>query len=438
MIGRICASLSSYSEKDDLSDADMVEIRLDLLGQVPHIPNKELLVTYRGNVDLSLLPSGFNGMIDVGETPRPNTHLTVVSSYHNYDLTPSYDAIVNKLMSMDGDIHKGAFAVKGFADLHNIFVSSEKIDSRHVLLGMGEFGKITRIRKTLLKNEFSFGYVGEPTAPGQLSIKDMRKLGDDCMITGIVGCPLSKSKSPIMHEVAMEIKGLNGIYLKFETGDLEHCADIIREYNIKGINVTIPHKQNIIQQLDCMDKTAQDIGAVNTVVNENSKLKGYNTDIIGIETALKKGKFEPKGKKAVIMGSGGAARACAYILLEKGCHVTITGRNESTAKSLASDMGCEYKQKDSVPVQMNDLIVNSTPVGMYGEGEYPLNLKQLNKDHTVFDMVYGRDTPIISRAISVGARTVSGADMLAGQGAASFGLWTGDYDQFETMRSVLQ
>jgi len=437
MTSKICASLSSYSGEEDLSYADMVEIRLDLLGHVPNIPHKELLVTYRDKIDLSILPEGFDGMIDIGENKRPRTSLKIVSSYHDYQSTPSSEEIFSKLSSMDGDIVKGAFAVKGFTDLHNIMESSKRIHRKHVLLGMGEFGKITRIRKNELKNEFSFGYVDEPTAPGQLSIKEMRKLDNGCLLTGIVGYPLSKSKSPIMHEVAMETKGLNGTYLKFETEDLEHCADVIKEYNIKGINVTIPHKHNIIDQMDMMDKTAEKIGAVNTIVNLDGSLKGYNTDTLGIKKALECADFEPKGKRSVIMGSGGAARACAYTLSEMGSHITITGRNESAAMNLASEMGCEYRKKDSVPIQMNELIVNCTPVGMYGDGEYPLSLTHINRDQTVFDMVYGINTPLISKAIEVGAKIASGADMLAGQGAASFGLWTGHQDLFEIMRKVL-
>ncbi len=438
MTSKICASLSSYSGKEDLSYADMVEIRLDLLGHVPDIQDKELLVTYRDKVDLSILPEGFDGIIDIGENKRPRTSLTVVSSYHDYVSTPSSEEIISRLSSMSGDIVKGAFAVKGFTDLHNIMESSKRIDRKHVLLGMGEFGKITRIRKEELKNEFSFGYVDNPTAPGQLSIKEMRKLNDGCLLTGIVGCPLSKSKSPIMHEVAMETKGLKGVYLKFETEDLEHCADVIKEYDVKGINVTIPHKHKIMDQMDILDKTAEKIGAVNTIVNCNGSLKGYNTDTLGIKKALELANFEPKGKRSIIMGSGGAARACAYTLSEMGSRVTITGRNESAAMGLASEMGCEYRKKDSVPMQMNELVVNCTPVGMYGDGEYPLNLTHINRDQTIFDMVYGINTPLISKAIEVGAKIASGADMLAGQGAASFELWTGHKDLFETMRKVLQ
>lgn len=437
MTSKICASLSGFTGKEDLSKADMVEIRLDLLGDVPAIDGKELLVTFRDGVDLSVLPEGFEGMIDIGTEPRPDTTLTVVSSYHDYDATPSSDEIVSLLASMPGDIRKGAFRTDGFGDLHNLFRASEAVGGRSVLLGMGEFGTVTRVRSTLLRNEFTFAYVDAPTAPGQIGLEEMAALGDDCLVLGIVGDPLSRSMSPEMHRAAMRSEGLNGIYLRFETDDLEHCADVVREYNIRGLNITIPHKEAMLHRLDRLDETAEAVGAVNTLVNDDGVLTGYNTDVAGIDTALAVNRFEPWGKRAVIMGSGGAARACAYALTARGCAVTVTGRNEAAAARLAADLGCEYKPAVSIPVMLYDLIVNCTPIGMYGDGSYPLDLSHINRHQTVFDMVYGAETPIVSAARAATAGVITGSDMLAGQGAASFGLWTGHHDTFDKMRSVL-
>ena len=196
---RVCASLSSASDMDAAMAADMVEVRLDLLGSVPDTRGKDTLVTFRDPVDLSVLPEGFSGMIDVGEQPRPATDLTVVGSYHDYDATPDADGIVSKLTAMDADIRKGAFRVNRLADLASILDASKAVDGRHVLLGMGALGAVTRIRADVLGNEFSFGYVGEPTAPGQFSVSEMLALGDGCTVLGILGNPLGKSRSPAMH-----------------------------------------------------------------------------------------------------------------------------------------------------------------------------------------------------------------------------------------------
>ena len=207
---RVCASLSGASDMDSAMEADMVEVRLDLLGSVPDTRGKDTLVTYRDPVDLSVLPEGFSGMIDVGEQPRPATDLTVVGSYHDYDATPDADGIVSKLTAMDADIRKGAFRVNRLADLASILDASKRVPGRHVLLGMGALGAVTRIRADVLGNEFSFGYIGEPTAPGQFSVREMLELGDGCTVLGILGNPLGKSKSPAMQNAALRASGIRG------------------------------------------------------------------------------------------------------------------------------------------------------------------------------------------------------------------------------------
>jgi len=434
---KICASLDSYDEKDRVDKADMVEIRLDLLNEIPNIPNKEMIITYRGNIDLSILPNGYNGLIDIGEQKSPDTSLRTISSFHDCEGTPDHSEIISKLNGMDSHIAKGAYMVRSFTDLHNIYLASSSVKKKHLILGMGEFGTVTRIRQSILKNEFTFAYINEPTALGQLSLDQMSMLDDDCIITGVLGYPLSKSMSPQMHNTAMRRSDINGIYLKFEIDNLNHISDVVREYNIQGMNVTIPHKVNIIGHLDSIDEHAEAAGAVNTIVNNNGKLKGYNTDLDGIDIALRKAGFDPKGKRALLLGSGGAARACAHYLSTKKCDVTVTGRNPEKVRKFSKETGCEFKQKESVALMLYDLVVNCTPIGMYNDSEYPVNMCQLTDKHTVLDMVYGKKTPIIKKAEEVGSKVAYGEDMLAGQGSVSFGLWTGKYDQFDTMRSVL-
>lgn len=434
---KICASLSSESDKDRVDHADMVEIRLDLMDHVPDIPDKKTVVTFRKDVDLSVLPRGFDGIIDIGEQECPTDGIETMSSYHDYEKTPSTDEISSIIRRMGSGLRKAAFTVNSFTDLDSICRSSIDMDCRHIILGMEEMGTITRIRQDVLKNEFTFAHVGRPTAPGQLSVDCMRELGEDCMITGITGYPLSKSCSPFMHNAAFRKTGIKGIYLKFESQGISDLEKVIVEYNVRGINVTIPYKHEVIRSLDCVDDLAEEIGAVNTVVNDNGRLKGYNTDIAGIEKALSESGFDPHGKRVLILGSGGAARACAYLLHDQECDVTITGRNAETGKDLSERIGCIYRPEDSVSPMMYDLIVNCTPVGMYGTGDYPININRITRQQTVFDMVYGCDTLLIETAKKNGAGTISGKDMLAGQGAASFELWTGEKDLFQTMRDVL-
>ena len=435
---RLCASLSSVSDIERIKKADMAEVRLDILGHVPNVKGKDLVVTFRDVPDLSVLPMEFNGMIDVGEHDIHRTGLKVISSHHNYDSTPSAKDITGLLSNMKGDVLKGAFRINSFSDLKSLYDASRSIPKEHVRLGMGELGTITRIRQDLLDNLFTFVYVGEPTAPGQLSLDEMSYLGDEPMITGIIGHPLDKSLSPKMHNSVMKRIGLKGIYLRFDTDSLEHLEDVVKDYNIRGLNVTIPYKSAVLEHLDSLDKAVCETGACNTILNDGGKLRGYNTDIVGIEHAMISAGFDPNGRRALIMGSGGAARACAYTLKEKGCRVTVTGRNEGTSRSLCRDLGCEFVPKDSVALMLYDIVINCTPVGMYGDTVYPVNICQLTPHHTVFDMVYGLETPLISKAKEVGAGIVSGEDMLAMQGAASLEMWTGKTDLFKMMREALK
>ena len=257
------------------------------------------------------------------------------------------------------------------------------------------------------------------------------------MILGILGNPLSKSKSAKMQNAALRASGINGIYLPFESPDLEQVEEVIRGYDIRGVNVTIPYKQEIMDHLDVVDRSASAIGAVNTVVNNNGRLEGYNTDVIGIDVALGRAGFEAEDKRILIMGSGGAAKACAHYMSERNCDVTITGRNRETGEELAKEFGANFRNSTSVSVMMYDLIVNCTPVGMYSDGPYPINISSITRNQAVFDMVYGSETPIVREALSKGCPVAYGADMLAGQGAASFSMWTGVKDSFDVMRREL-
>lgn len=433
---RVCASLSSASELD--TPTKLVEIRLDLLGKVPEDPKgHEMIVTFRGEVDTRVLPEGFTGMIDIGEEHRPETRATVIASHHDYEGTPSAERIRSILNGMDCDIAKAAFTVNSLTDLTSILDAARSIKKRHVILGMGALGTVTRVRSDILGNEFSFGYVGEPTAPGQLSAARMEELPDGCTVLGIVGNPLSKSKSSVMQNAALAKAGIPGIYLPFETPDLEGLGEVIRGYDIRGMNVTVPHKVDVMDQLDAVDADASAVGAVNTIVNEKGRLVGHNTDVAGVRIALARAGIEVEDGRVLIMGSGGAARACAHCVSKMGCDITVTGRNHDTGEELASEFGGAYRDPKSVSTMMYDLIVNCTPVGMYSDGPYPVDISRLQPGQAVFDAVYGKETPIIRNARAVGLKVARGEDMLAGQGAEAFRLWTGVDGMFDTMRAAI-
>lgn len=200
----------------------------------------------------------------------------------------------------------------------------------------------------------------------------------------------------------------------------------------------MPFKQRIIDYLDHVDDEAYAIGAVNTVVNDRGQLKGYNTDIYGIDVALSIADFDPKDKHVLIIGSGGVARACLYYMTNHGCDIAITSRNIDVCNGLTKEFGVIYHSKH-MSIAPYDLIVNCTPVGMHNNYpcSYIIDISSISKRQTVFDMVYHNFTPLNNIATLKGCKIVSGADMLAGQGSKSFLMWTGIDGSFDIMRKEL-
>ncbi len=427
---RVCAT---YGTAMPLSrDHAMNEIRMDVFGSVPEDSDANTLVTLAGH-DISLVPPGFPGLVDIAEAVPEPGHRTV-RSFHNFQSTPSADSIVKLLSDGEQEISKGAFMASSFTDLHSIFEATRKLGRKHVILGMGDTGMVTRIRQAVLGNEFTFGYVGTPTAPGQLSADELERLGDGCRIVGITGDPVTHSKSPQMQNAAIAAAGINAIYLRFGSPDLAHMRDVMTEYGITGMNVTIPHKQEAIPQMDSVSKTVETVGAMNTIINKDGWFVGENTDVDGITATFSSEDID--GKSVLIMGSGGAARAAGYAFTEMGCDTYIIGRNRNTVDAVCRDLGTEYAP--SPEADRYDIVVNCTPIGMYTEGRYPADVTRITDKQTVFDMVYGIKTPLLSAAEGAGCRTFDGSDMLVGQGAASFRHWFGREADTKVMKEALR
>lgn len=250
----------------------------------------------------------------------------------------------------------------------------------------------------------------------------------------VVGYPVDHSLSPAMHNAAYEALGIgNGfVYLGANTqSSTQSIVAAMRALGIRGYAVTMPHKVNIVLLLDWVDETAQAIGAVNTVVNENGVLKGYNTDWLGAVTSLKR-LTGLKGKKVALIGAGGAARAIAFGLTREGAVISaIFNRTRERAVKLAEDMGLDCKVKPLEQVEeasSADIIVNATPIGMKGvtEDETPLPKECIKREHIIFDVVYSLEpTRFIREAREQGVQVVTGIDMVLYQAIEQFALHTG-------------
>ncbi len=269
-------------------------------------------------------------------------------------------------------------------------------------------------------------------------------------LAGIFGYPLAHSLSPAFQQAAFNHCGLDVRYLAWEAPS-EALADEVEKLrggDFIGANVTIPHKQSVMAMLDEIDETAQAIGAVNTIVKSAGKLIGHNTDAPGFMRALKEdGSFDPTGKRALLLGAGGAARAAAFALCRDGiASLTIANRTPVYAESLAAGLSGEVARVAAIGMDSDelgaialesDLIVNSTSVGMRhgdGEGQTPLAGGLIPHEAVVMDMVYNpQQTPFLAAARSAGATVLGGMPMLIYQGAASFEMWTGREAPVEAM-----
>jgi shikimate dehydrogenase len=241
-----------------------------------------------------------------------------------------------------------------------------------------------------------------------------------------------------MHNAAFRAHNLDFLYVAFKvkSHDLKGAVEGIKKLGIRGFNITIPHKMEIIKFLDEVDESALDIGAVNTVVRKGEKLVGYNTDGSGALKALIDGNADPKDKKVVLLGAGGAARTIAFYISPLSERLVIINRTESRAKKLSKILekksnsevvGLGISQKNLSKALLDaDILINATPVGMYPHSNETLvESSMLRSDMVVFDLVYN---PIMTKLLrevkKAGARPINGVSMLVYQGAEAFEMWT--------------
>ena len=291
----------------------------------------------------------------------------------------------------------------------------------------------------------------------------MLKVSAKTKIIGVFGYPIEHSLSPLMHNAAFSHLGLDYCYLAFSVRpeDLKQAVESIKALNLVGVNVTIPHKERVLPYLDKVSRQARLIGAVNTIHNKGGKLIGYNTDLSGFLTSLKQAGFNPKGKKVVVIGAGGAARAVSFALSQEGVHsLFILNRTLEKAKSLTkmikksiingvrpagSDPIIEalsLRKKELIKaIERADLLVNATSLGMVPKtSQSPLaGFGLLPKNLVVYDLVYNpAETKLIRLAKKSKGKTIGGLEMLIQQGAKSFEIFTGLKAPLEVMRKVMR
>ncbi len=262
-------------------------------------------------------------------------------------------------------------------------------------------------------------------------------------IVGLIGHPVEHTFSPQMHNAAFSKLNMNYIYAAFDVKpeNLEKAIKNAEALDIKGFNVTIPHKVNVIQYLNDIDETAKQIGAVNTIDFKN--LKGYNTDGLGAVKAIEE-ITKVKNKNILIAGAGGASRAIAFYLKKNNVNeITILNRNIQKAQNLADELEASSDSISQINKYMEntDILINTTPIGMYPNiNDTPItNAENMHEEQVVFDAVYNPNkTQLLNEAIKAGAKPVYGIKMLLYQGAESFRIWTGKKPPIKTMEETLK
>ena len=273
----------------------------------------------------------------------------------------------------------------------------------------------------------------------------------DTQVLAVFGDPVGHSLSPVMHNAAFQALGLNCIYIpcRVKAESLKDAVLGFKALNFKGANVTIPHKQEIIGELDEIFGDSLLSGSVNTIISRDGKLLGTSTDGIGLVNSLREDAgFEPAGKKVLILGAGGSARAVIYRLIAEGVEsITLANRTLENAMDLREELidtvgfrlsVCELGQLGTLAWDSLDLVINATSVGLKDQASL-IPSQLLHRGLLVYDLVYRNDgdTTLIREAAKAGCRTLSGLSLLLYQGAERFRLWFEMDPPLAVMRNAL-
>ena len=254
-------------------------------------------------------------------------------------------------------------------------------------------------------------------------------------IIGVWGHPVSHSRSPVMHNAALEALGLDWAYVPFEVApdNVQAAVAAIKALGLIGVNVTVPLKELVLPYLDVIDKAAAQIGSVNTIHNKDGRLFGYSTDGAGFLRSLESVGQPIQNREAYVLGAGGSARAVAWALAASGSRCRIANRTLARSEALTADINRVYPGRASAvgwgaETEPFELLVNTTTLGMLPRDAEmpPLPPGALESKPFVYDLIYSpARTPLLEHAEAAGCQTMNGVKMLVYQGAISLSLWTG-------------
>jgi 3-dehydroquinate dehydratase/shikimate dehydrogenase len=378
-----------------------------------------------------------------------------IISYHNFDETPSdIEDIHHQITQLDPDIIKIATMANNPIDNIKLLRLCRDSEIPTSAFCMGEMGLPSRVLCGRSGSPLTYATFSEDRkmAPGQLSYQQLQKdfnyekITKDTVILGVIADPVAHSLSPRVHNACIRELKLDMLYLPFRVPKeyMEEFVQVCPEMGVKGLSVTIPHKEKVLKCINALDDNVAGIRAANTIVFRDINTFGYNTDctaaVESLEQALKEKDPESEDvfadKKVLILGSGGVARAIAFGMVRAGASVTIAARDYRKSEALASDLDSKSIDWTARANFKCDVLVNCTPVGMHPNmDESPFDEEWFDKKVIVFDTVYNPEqTLFIKQARERGCLTITGIDMFVRQAAKQFRLFTGVEPKVKTIR----
>jgi 3-dehydroquinate dehydratase/shikimate dehydrogenase len=394
-----------------------------------------------------------------GKVPRYGKTKRIVS-HHDFHKTPAdLAALHKKLAGLGADVVKIATMANHPIDNLRMLelVRASKVPT--VGICMGDIGLPTRVLAGREGAPFTFATFQDDRvlAPGQIGWRRMRDvyrydaISESTKIYGVVADPVAHSLSPAVHNAALAEAGIDGVYLPFRVPaeQIDEFLEAAGRWPLTGLSVTIPHKESVLRHARIQDDLVRGIGAANTLCFGPTGVSAFNTDVTAAVESLEAALREqadpvPEGgiglKTALVLGAGGAARAIAFGLRNRGVDVTVSSRTLERSRKIAAEGHCksvEWAARHRLPY---DCIVNATPVGMHPNvDESPFEKEHLRSYMVVFDTVYNpENTLLVKEARAVGCRIVTGVDMFVRQAAIQFRIWQGHEAPEQVMRDALK
>lgn len=362
----------------------------------------------------------------IEEIASRHPNIKIILSHHDFEKTPEdLEGLYQKMKTAPAFFYKIAVTPQNSVDALRLLCWARSSDDSLIIVGMGPYGQICRI---LSQVTYASIDAGQESAPGQIPAKILieryryHTINAHTPIYGLIGDPVEQSIGDVTHNRILASCSLNAVYVKMRVKP-EELADFLqlaRRLPFQGLSVTMPLKEPILSHLDDVDPVAQSIGAVNTLLFKEGKIIGYNTDGIGALNALEK-ECLVKGKRIVIIGAGGAAKAIAYEAIQRGALVTILNRTKGRAHLIANELHCKGEGLDYMKECAKtgyDILINCTP------DDLPIAPENILPQAIVMDIVtkpQGR--LLLEKALEKGCRVVYGYKMFVEQAAGQFSLW---------------